>query len=420
MKKKQVVAGLTAILLCAAFIGCQNQQKESSTGSSKKSLVICVDTQSEPVMRELAEAWERLNEGTEAKLVVIPSDNAAAETKITELRTEIMSGGGPDIFVLQCANPNTVEEMSVLFPNPEKAMYSDIFLPLDEYMEEAQYINPDGWNQTILDSGRTNEGQMLLPLYYEYYAHAFRTADLESADNIPSSWDELISCKDTIIMNNVGTRVVAEFYDIFGEVFDYQNETLLLSKEDLLTRTKEAILYARKSRSVEVASEVLAGGRIGNVLNALEKDSTEEHTIFAFPNIDGDVTANVTMYAAINRNTKQPQQAFALLDILFSDDVMCNKGFQIDGSLFGCLCMPISMGISLNNEALQLSYTKISDADMDAIQRMNRQIQSVRYHSDMDRKLVELYANFDTIEDEGKQNEWINQVYNALQMKLSE
>ena len=45
-----------------------------------------------------------------------------------------------------------------LFPNLEKTMHSDLFLPLDNYMDNTQYMNPDNWNQKIMDAGKTAEG----------------------------------------------------------------------------------------------------------------------------------------------------------------------------------------------------------------------------------------------------------------------
>lgn len=111
------------IILCT---GCNSEQEDV--------LKICVDAQLEPAVRELVDTWKQLNGEMKTELIVIPSDASTAEIKIQKLRTEIMSGSGPDVFILQCAHPNAAEEQQVLFSNPEKMMYSEVFLPLDEYM----------------------------------------------------------------------------------------------------------------------------------------------------------------------------------------------------------------------------------------------------------------------------------------------
>ena len=50
--------------------------------------------------------------------------------------------------------------------------------------------------------------------------------------------------------------------------------------------------------------------------------------MFAYPNDQGGVTACVQTYAAVNRNTEKPEQAFSLLDFLLSNEVLSGQGFR--------------------------------------------------------------------------------------------
>lgn len=415
--KRMIAAGLAAVFSIALCTGCQSR-RDGQEGRLK----ICTDHYSEDAVRNVIEAWQVLNDDANAELVLIPGDIAAAETKITQLRTEIMSGGGPDVFIFQCKSPYS-EEFPVLFSDPEKSMYSETFLPLDEYMDEAQYMNTAVWNQTVLKSGQTEEGQLMLPIYYEYYAYAFRTADLESAGNLPSSWNELITCEDKVIEDSAANFLLG-FHDIFGKIADYQGETLLLSEENLMARIEEAIQYTGKKWVSDETTKVVAKDWIGNFfLEALAGDRGQEHAIFAFPNEEGGMTANVTMYAAINRNTLQPEEAFSFLDVLFSDEVMSGEGFQVGERFYGSSFNPLVSGISVNNNALQAVCAQISSEDADAVRRIDDQISVVRYHSDLDRELYNLYftcSNYRETMDENGRKELIRKTYDTLQMKLSE
>lgn len=428
--KKMIAISLVAILLFTSCVGCQRKQKNEQLNEQKKQqqnqqdeyVTICVDSLYEPMARRLVEIWEQLNDGTKPKLVIIPSDTAVAEIRIKELRTEIMSGGGPDVFILECAIPNTDEPMPVLFSNPQKAMYSDVFLPLDEYMDTAQYMNTDVWNQTILESGRTDEGQLLLPLYYAYYVEAFRTADIESAENIPSSWEELITCEDKAIMGAVAHSLFVEFPDIFGEFADYQNEMLLFSEKDLLARMQEAIFYNEKGRNGYNEPVAVASDRLGeSFFSDLAKDSEGEHTLFAFPNMQGGITANVIMYAAINRNTEQPEVAFSLLDILFSDELMCKEGFKVGDFIWGLEGLYSAMGgILVSDDAFLKECERVNKEDVDTLQRLNSRINVVRYYSDLDRELYDMYQKCRNTKEESERKQIVSQTYDAMRMKLSE
>ena len=236
---------IAAVLL---LVSCGSVQKQPE---KKESLTICVDYLYEPAVSELVNTWKKQNQDIDTKLVVIPKDADAAEIKISELRTEIMSGGGPDIFILEGMPPLTENIKNVLFLNPEKMMYEEVFLPLNQWMEQAQYMIPSDWNQKILESGRIEEEQLILPICYEYYAYVFRTADLEDSQNIPSSWEELVNCEEKSIIKETASKMLMSYYSIFGELADYQNETLFLPREEFSAKMQEVVLLREKYWNME-------------------------------------------------------------------------------------------------------------------------------------------------------------------------
>lgn len=413
MNKFKIICLFISLMLFTICASCTKEQNPN--------LVVCIDAQSENQIKELIRVWEQFNDGTKAELIIIPNDATAAETKITELRTEIMSGKGPDVFILNCTHPNAVNPVPVLFSNPEKMMYADIFLPLDDYINNAEYMQPNTWNQKIMAAGRTDEGQLLLPLYYEYYAYAFNTADLQSVSKLPSSWDELMVCDDAAVMNTISQVLFLEFHNIFGRLSNYQSEELMYTENELLMRTQQAMIYTNQKRNIDNASEPVSFGPVGDsFITDLASYREENHTIFALPNIDGGITANVTMYAAINRNTASPEKAFSLLDILFSNNVMCNQGFTDGERILGAVVMPLSMAIPANNDVLQMLCSKLTSEDAAGILNMNNQINIVRFNSDLDLELLNMYENYRNTQDENRQKEIVIQTLTKLQMMLAE
>src|SRR5699024_8469865 len=89
---------LTICVSAAVMVGCGKGQESEET----EKLTVCTGSMQEYEVRKLVEAWQTMNDGIETEVIVVPSDDTLAETKITELRTEIMSGGGPDVFIMPC------------------------------------------------------------------------------------------------------------------------------------------------------------------------------------------------------------------------------------------------------------------------------------------------------------------------------
>lgn len=416
--KKVVGFGLVGIL-AIGMMGCQGGQEEEEI------LTVCVDGGTEGIGSMIADGWSNLDEGMKTELVVIPSDETAAQAKITELRTEIMSGGGPDVFLF------STNRSQRLFEDPKKTMHSDTFLPLDDYISDAKYMKPEEWNQTILESGRTEEGQVVLPVQYTFYAFAFQSSCLKNPGEIPSTLEEILACEDPLIgeyMNYFPNSIM--FYS-FGELADYQEEKLFCSEEDLQKRVEELIAHKLKwplkwSQNTGAEGIVAYGEVDGTFFSNIDRFSGEEETVFAFPNDQGGVTACVKTYAAINRNTELPEQAFAALDFLLSNEVIRGEGFSVGEEKWAGRTNVFYSGI----DGLSVNQTLIqgvcrSQTAKDVLQKMNSQITAVRYPSTLDSEIEQMYQEADSNAygphpDEATRNELVSRAYERMEMQLSE
>lgn len=87
---------------------------------------------------------------------------------------------------------------------------------------------------------------------------------------------------------------------------------------------------ALKTRSLALNWKIKDTGVVS--LNDLEELGGEKtvHTVFAMPNQEGGFTANVTLYAGINKNTKQPLKAVSFLQMLYSEEVLSGKGIELE------------------------------------------------------------------------------------------
>ena len=412
---KKVAGFVLAGILAVGIMGCQGSQEEEEI------LTICVDSGTEGIGSMIADGWSNLDEGMKTDLVVIPSDETAAQTKITELRTEIMSGAGPDIFLF------STNRSQRLFEDPKKTMYSDTFLPLDDYMSDAKHMKPEEWNQTILESGRTEEGQVVLPVQYTFHAFAFQSACLKNPGEIPSSLEEILACEDPLIGEYSTFYPDSLMFHSFGELADYQEEKLVCSKEDLQKRVEEMIAHQSKWLSKTEAEGIVACGEVdGTFFSNVDRFSGEEEAVFAFPNDQGGVTARVNTYAAINRNTKLPEQAFAALDFLLSNEVISGEGFPYgyDKRVGSTNHFSSGQGGISVNQTLVQGFFK-SQTAKEAFQKMNSQITAVRYPSILDQEIQQMYWEADLNAsgphpDEAARKDLVSRAYERMEMQLSE
>ena len=109
--------------------------------------------------------------------------------------------------------------------------------------------------------------------------------------------------------------------DYFPDMVDWDEETLNFTEDELTERTLDYWDASQKRLSGEY---VFAGDRDDGAMllsQYLMRFQPYEGTILAPEyNKDGGVSAYVTNFAAINRNTKYPDYAFAVLDKLLSKE----------------------------------------------------------------------------------------------------
>ena len=411
-----------SIFICA---GCEGK-KTTEVKENKDTLKICVESYFEQDMKLLIDAWEYFNKGLKAELVVIPGNRDEAEIKVSEIRTEILAGEGPDVFLIYNRDPLIwlAEPTPSLFPNPEKAMHTGVFLPLDSYMENARYYNPEHYNQIIMEARKTEEGQCLLPLTYEY-----RVSYLEEHQDNPiqmplPSWESLVS-GEAGIPSTMLRFVNYSFFDLLGEYADYENKKMLISEEELYEYVLEAIDYGKLAENGPEA-EGMVWAEATCASDVLEQPSDfmqNSNSFLALPNRNGGINANISSYVGINKNTTKPSQAFSFLDLLLSDEIMTYSGFWVEeeNKFKGSGVILDSFGVSVNEKEFEIWCKLLPDDTEKAFRELNSQISSVRFYSDLDLELQSMRDKCREADgDEEKQREIVGETYERMEMKLAE
>ena len=90
-----------------------------------------------------------------------------------------------------------------------------------------------------------------------------------------------------------------------------------------------------QNSSKEGESVQINAKNIENFFSSIQELKKNPNSLLAIPNGEGGINANVSVYAGINKNTTKPTQAFSILDLLFSDEVMSGRGFKIGHKFWG-------------------------------------------------------------------------------------
>ena len=363
-------------------------------------MLLSLDEENKKTVLQIVAAWKKIYKNNGVELMVIPSGQQASEEKVQEIQNEITTGEGPDVFLAEGPNPTWSEQRAVVFEDPKKEMYQGTFLSLKPYMK---YFDIDILEEKILSAGMANEEQILIPMTYDYFLYAFTTQDLPENTEISRNWLELARQKEKAIQQIVGQRSGVQFFDTFSEVVDYKKKTLLYSEEQIKKVLDETV--ALKTRSLALNWKIKDTGVVS--LNDLEELGGEKtvHTVFAMPNQEGGFTANVTLYAGINKNTKQPLKAVSFLQMLYSEEVLSGKGIELEDRREASN-IRFPQGVSIYKKELEKRMRSLSRQDQKQIKTIQEEVNTVRFYSVWDRELNSLLSKYEAQEDE-KQKEHV-------------
>ena len=271
------------------------------------------------------------------------SDLAEREAVISQLSAEILSGGGPDLFIMEGYRRTE----SNLFPDIEKAMANGTFLDLTEAMERQGLSREEDFYTAVLDAGQWEGRQYVLPLGFSVplmtsaadvlYASSF---DLQRAmHTMDSLLTELLRIHEE---QSILVITSIDPLDVLAQpVLDYEAHQVRLDT----SAVRRALELEKIFRTGDIAYD-LARGLFNDANPAQVQDEFAEGVPFAalrysrfsinllrqcralgievsvmpIPNEEGTVTAEIGPYAMGNRNTKYPEEVADLLLYLVSEE----------------------------------------------------------------------------------------------------
>lgn len=368
---------------------------------------------------------------------------ALRNNELTRVRTEIMAGKGPDIFITAC-QPEYVDPV---FKYPDQVMARRTFLPLDEYIEKAQFMEWDKLTPVIMETGKNEEGQQVLPLTYSLPLTVFRKAEIDHTQSKSITFFDVAASSNPVsLLSSERTTEFGSFImddDRFSSVFlnlaDYDTETLAFSEEEIKEVMKvladlenrrvngefdDAPSYYHSNLEVDFNFNPEDDSVMARKAGIREK---ERLTLFPLYSTQGGYCATITSFAAINRNTKRPDDAFFVLDYLLSLECQCSRLYAN---------LTYNRAIPTHEEAMQkrtkvIQYNAtegnkprawyLSKSNFEELCSLRDNITSARFRTELDEKLVSLFDKCTLLAGKSEAlDREVHQAYMEMAMMLGE
>ncbi len=277
---------------------------------------------------DFAVEYEEKHPDIDIVTTLLLNDNTErAEAEMKKMRTKIMAGKGPDLFILQGVTPGE-QEMTYLFPNVNKTMQNGVFACLDKYMEKDQRWETEEVMEKALEAGTYRNKQYVMPLEIEFpmfMQEKNGAIDYSKAKNLKE-------CAE-IVKNSNDIRVVDDFmqlqYSIKGTLLepavDYETNQMLMEKQpfvDYVTYVQNSFYNAP---FLEERSNISSGMPHRLFFHVDEwKMGNGEKTEIDFqlvPGINGQKIAQVASYGAVSMNSTKKEVAYDFLVSFMNRDI---------------------------------------------------------------------------------------------------
>lgn len=178
MKKRNIWRFLSALAVCL-FLAAACERQDSSRENSpltlwvvtEKSTTDGMNYQAESIAQEMESQWE----GLTVELEILPTEEPERSIRLKQLRTQIMAGNGPDVYLLPTGSSlklddsDGVRSLSVepLFPDVTQAMYDGVFRDIQSDYEADETLGKEALNQAVMDAGCLLGARYVLPLRFD-------------------------------------------------------------------------------------------------------------------------------------------------------------------------------------------------------------------------------------------------------------
>ncbi len=385
----------------------------------------------------LQDKMEDMGGPSDIEIEIAPIRENERDIYLTSLRTEMMSGGGPDVLVCGCGTGYHMKEKNgklidgeyiksePLFNFPQQVMKRNMFLALDDYIEKAQFMEWDKLTPAVMEAGRTEQGQLLLPMTYTVATAAFREADV--GPYTPSKemkWEDMLSGEPHMRLAAVSGWNPGS---VLAPLGDYEHDKPAISEEEMVYYFDEKLdnfeKYKEESGAPCISFDLKVIDEFDLSCYDERFDNDEPIVLVPLYSRNGVYMATVTSFAGINANTKRPDDAFWVVDYLLGEE--CQRSILYAYMTFG-QAVPTLEGLMTQDTAVSdgIEEAFMSDNFYEQFCAVRDNISFADFATPLDHELQRLYLdelNPSLMESAPKsRGSVIHDAYMRMNMELAE
>ena len=370
---------------------------------------------------------------------IAPIRENERDVYLTGLRTEMMSGGGPDVFVCRTGTGYHMKtkgdepdyssgyvKSQPLFKFPQQAMKRNMFLALDSYIENAQFMEWDKLTPVVMEAGKTEKGQLLLPMTYTVATTAFRESDVEHTPSKDMKWEDMLSGGPHMPLAAIA--VIDHIGNGLAPFADYEHDKLAVSEEEMVR------YYSEKLDNREKYKEESGVPYIGFNLQVLDEidlsiydegfEKDDPIVLVPLYSRNGGYMATVTSFAGVNANTKRPDEAFWVVDYLLGEE--CQRSILYTFMTSG-QAVPTLEGLMTKGKAVSTGFEgkngkpkgKMPDNLYEQFCTVRDSISFADFATPLDREFEQLYLDLREPSQKSRES-IIHDAYMRMSMELAE
>lgn len=316
MKRKRLVRKSVSLLCVGVMmIGIAGCGQEKKSGENK-TLQVVTDGRLYNTVCYAERFFEGSQEGMEVNVQRLPDDPQKRETEIQKLRTEIMAGKGPDVFLMGPESENVAEDVMQLFENPYQTMQSGALASLDKYMEKDDYWEEGTctYQKAFLKAGQYNGRQYIIPLsvYYQVY---LRTDDMEEmTGNTLDEWLDQAEASDDSRVKSFMEGVSCMGARWIQPAADYEQGEVLFDQSKWNAFAEKYAQFWSEHWDDEIEESNEYRLKTGDDFSMYP-----EREIQVVPDLNGQKMASISSYGAVGMSSDRKEEAYEFLMLFLND-----------------------------------------------------------------------------------------------------
>ena len=249
--RKLAASFIFLFLMCLLLCGCGAKEPEGEVlwVVTEASNSDGMNLQAEIIAQRMEEKYDNLT----VQLDILPTDAKDREVLLKQLRTQIMAGKGPDVYLLPTGSVLTTDFLTQaktirgtmripvepLFLDVVQIMRDGYFLDIQSYYENDQALNTGAFKKEIMDAGVLDGSRYVLPLRFDIPVVLANMDLLESAglnqellDSSAIDLTKAILSQENGAANSAGIQLPANL-NLLAHPVDHEKEDVLITSQEI-------------------------------------------------------------------------------------------------------------------------------------------------------------------------------------------